>query len=101
MQGWIDFAVLATERPVNLQFLKRLQIWLSTSPFQWRFNVLLCRSQENISQSFAIAQKLGILLTADMWGERWRVKWYVVIEITMVFQQERKKRGNNDTRIEK
>ena len=35
--------------------------------------------------SFAIAQKLGILLTAGMEEEWWQVKGYVVIEKTMFF----------------
>ena len=30
--------------------------------------------KENISHSFAIAQKLGILLMGGAYGERWRVK---------------------------
>ena len=38
---------------------------LNTSSFQWRFNMLLWSSEENISHSFVIAQKLGILLTGD------------------------------------
>ena len=48
--------------------------------------MLLCSSKQNMSYSFAIAQELGILLTAGTEGERWRVKGYVVIEKTMVFQ---------------
>ena len=37
---------------------------LNTSPFQRKFNMSLCNAKENLSYSFAISQKLGILLTA-------------------------------------
>ena len=45
--------------------------------------MLLCSSKENVSHFSAIAEKLGILLTAGTLGERWRVKRYVVIEKNM------------------
>ena len=52
--------------------------------------MLLYSSKENISHSFAIAQKLGFLLTAGTLRERSRVKGKVVIEKTVVLQQESK-----------
>ena len=51
MQGRLDFADLVTDRHVKLQFLERLVKYTAVSV------------KENISYHFAIAQKLGILLT--------------------------------------
>ena len=64
MQGWSDFAVFGDRQACKTLVLGEIvNLWLNTSLFQRRFNMLLCSSKENIRHSFAITQTLGILLT--------------------------------------
>ena len=66
MQGWSDFAVLVTDRHVKLQFLERLQ---NSDYIHHHFTegfTCKCVVQKKISHFFAVAQKLGILMTAGV-----------------------------------
>ena len=67
MQGWSDFAHVC-KTPVLGDITN---LWLNISPIQWRFNLLLCSSKENISHFFAIAQTRHFI---DGWGVRRALK---------------------------
>ena len=85
----VRFCRLGDRQPVIRDIAN---LWLNTSPFQWRFNMLLCISKENISHSFAVAQKLRHFI--DVWCVR-RVVANKMIGGDLeqhVFQQERKQK---------